>query len=298
MKNTAVLIRRNMKLYFKDHGMFFTSLITPAVLLVLYATFLANVYRDSFGTYLPSNIPTEITDALVRGELISSLLAVSCITVAFCSNFLSVQDRVRGSADDLRLSPLPSSLLSLSYLVASLSSTLIVAFAALLLCVAYCFSGGCYMSFGDIVLLALDTVISVFFGTALSSVINSKLSSQGQISAVGTIVSSGYGFICGAYMPISSFSSGIQRVISFLPGTYGTALFRNHALRGAIAELEASEIPPEAIKEFRDMLDCNIYFFGRSVPQCVMYAVVIGSATVLALIFAILNAYEKRRGNY
>ena len=42
------LFIRNCKLFFKDKGMFFASLITPVILLVLYAAFLANVYRDSF----------------------------------------------------------------------------------------------------------------------------------------------------------------------------------------------------------------------------------------------------------
>ena len=44
MTGLGALIQRNTKLYFKDKGMFFTSLITPVILLVLYATFLANVY--------------------------------------------------------------------------------------------------------------------------------------------------------------------------------------------------------------------------------------------------------------
>ena len=43
------MVLRNIKLYFKDKGMFFTSLITPAILLVLYATFLGNVYIQSSG---------------------------------------------------------------------------------------------------------------------------------------------------------------------------------------------------------------------------------------------------------
>ena len=37
------LTKRNIKLFFKDKGMFFTSLITPVILLVLYATFLAGI---------------------------------------------------------------------------------------------------------------------------------------------------------------------------------------------------------------------------------------------------------------
>ena len=73
------LIRRNTKLYFKDKGLFFSSLITPLILLVLYATFLANVYRDSFVSALPEGmqVADSLIDATVGGQLISSLLAVS-----------------------------------------------------------------------------------------------------------------------------------------------------------------------------------------------------------------------------
>ena len=55
MNTVLALIKRNIKLFFKDKGMFFTSLITPAILLVLYATFLGNVYRDSFEMNLPDS---------------------------------------------------------------------------------------------------------------------------------------------------------------------------------------------------------------------------------------------------
>ena len=48
MTGLDALIRRNTKLYFKDKGMFFTSLITPLILLVLYSTFLSSVYEEMF----------------------------------------------------------------------------------------------------------------------------------------------------------------------------------------------------------------------------------------------------------
>ena len=101
--------------------MFFTSLITPAILLVLYATFLGNVYRDSFTYNLPDTykLSDSIIEGLVGGQLISSILAVSCVTVAFCSNFLMVQDKVTGVIKDLRISPVKSATLSLSYYIAT-----------------------------------------------------------------------------------------------------------------------------------------------------------------------------------
>ena len=63
MTGLANLIRRDRRLFFKDKGMFFTSLITPAILLVLYATFLAGIYRDSFASAIPSGFP--VADSLI-----------------------------------------------------------------------------------------------------------------------------------------------------------------------------------------------------------------------------------------
>lgn len=44
MKQFLLIVKRNIKMYFKDKGLFISSLITPLILLVLYATFLAKVY--------------------------------------------------------------------------------------------------------------------------------------------------------------------------------------------------------------------------------------------------------------
>ena len=107
MSLLLILIKRNIKLFFKDKGMFFTSLITPAILLFLYVTFLGNVYKNSIIANLPQNISlsTKLIDGLVGGQLVSSLLAVSCVTISFCSNFLMVQDKANGIIKDLKTTP-------------------------------------------------------------------------------------------------------------------------------------------------------------------------------------------------
>jgi len=296
MKATLILIKRHIKLFFKDKGMFLTSLITPAILLVLYVTFLGNVYRDSFTASLPAGpqISDQLIEGLVGGQLISSILAVSCVTVAFCSNFLMVQDKANGTVRDLRISPISSSVLSLSYYVATLCSTLVICYTATALCLVYIAIVGWYLTALDVILLLLDVLLLVLFGTALSSIINFFLSTQGQISAVGTVVSAGYGFICGAYMPISSFGEGLQRVIMLLPGTYGTSLIRNHAMRGALMEMEAEGISPEAMDALRQALDCSLDFFGSRVEPAVMYAVLAVAVIVLVGVYVLMNVVKKR----
>lgn len=291
------MIRRNSKLFFKDKGMFFTSIITPLILLVLYTTFLGKIYRDSFAMSLPAgfSLPDELLDGAVGGQLLSSLLAVCCVTVAFCSNMLMVQDKANGSRADLTVSPVKPSTLALGYYISTLISTLIICIVATGATFIYLASVGWYMSPSDILLIFLDIFLLVMFGTALSSIINFFLSTQGQISAVGSIVSAGYGFICGAYMPISQFSEGLQRVISFLPGTYGTSLIRNHAMRGVFAEMESLGIPAEAVEAVKDSIDCNLYFFEEQVSTSAMYAVLGTSVALLVGAYVLLNVFFAKR---
>lgn len=296
MKTFLSLVKRNIKLFFNDKGMFLTSLITPMILLVLYVTFLGNVFRDSFIQNFPPNVVSdEIIDGLVSGQLISSILAVSCITVAFCSNFLSVQDKALGNIKDLTISPVKSNVLSLSYYVASLVSTLIICLSATAACLIYVAVTGWYMSFSDVMLLLLDVFLLVNFGTVLSSIINLFLSTQGQISAVGTIVSSIYGFICGAYMPLSSFPNGLQKVLSFLPGTYGTSLVREHSMRGALLELKAEGLPQTMIDSVRDAMDCNIYFFETEVNEVSKFIILIVTNILLIAAYLILNKIKSKK---
>ncbi len=293
MTGLGNLVKRNCKMFFKDKGMFFTSLITPLILLVLYVTFLGNVYRDTYTSNMPG-IDEKLINSLAASQLVSSLLAVSCVTVSFCSNLLMVQDKVSGAIKDIQMTPVKRSTVALSYFMASALSTLIICFSALAVCFLYIGSVGWYFSVLDILLICLDVVLLVLFGTALSSIINFPLSTSGQGSAVGTIVSSGYGFICGAYMPISQFGKGLQNVISCLPGTYGTSLIRNHCTRGVLSEIEALGVPAEAMTGLRDMVDCNIYFFGNKVELSAMFAVLIISVAVLTGAYVLMNVLKKK----
>lgn len=292
MKKLFALIKRDTKLYFKDKGMFFSSLITPVILLVLYATFLKKVYDDSFRNALKeagATVADSVINGCVGGQLIASILAVSCVTVAFCSNLLMIRDKVSGARKDINITPVSSGVIALGYYLSTIISTLIIAFIAAGACLVYLGFTGWYLSIGDVLLLLIDVVLLVLFGTAISSCINFFLSTDGQASAVGTIVSAGYGFICGAYMPISNFSSGLQKALSFLPGTYGTSLLRNHAMRGVFEEMKNSGFPDKVIEMIRDGVDCNLYFFGNKVSIGAMYGILCGSVAVLVGIYVVMN---------
>nr|MBR6778194.1 ABC transporter permease [Clostridia bacterium] len=297
MKTVGALVKRNVKLFFKDKGTFFTALITPIILLVLYVTFLYNVYEGSFQSSLPEGVvfQGDTLKGLVGGLLLSSLLAVSTVTVSFCANLCMVADKFSGARGDISISPVKPRSLAISYYLSTVINGLIISFVAALLGCVYLACTGWYMSFTDVLCLFLDVVLLTLFGTALSSLVCYPLTTQGQLSAVGSIVSAGYGFICGAYMPLSQFSQGLRNVLGFFPGTYGTSLVRNHALQGVCKELSAQGFPPEAIESIKTVSDCNLEFFGHSVEIWQMYLVLAGVTALLLGLYVLLNILGEKR---
>lgn len=297
MKTMLILTKRNAKLFFKDKGMFLSSLITPVILLVLYVSFLSKIYRENFISALPAGfaLSDSIIDGVVAGQLASSILAVCCVTIAFCSNLLMIQDKVTGSVRDLTVTPVKRSVLAMGYFAASAAATLIVCLVTCGLCFLYISTQGWFLSGADIALILLDVFLLTLFGTALSSCLHYFLTTQGQMSAVGTLVSACYGFICGAYMPMSNFSDGLQKVLSFLPGTYATSLLHNHWMRGAISEMGKSGVPEQVLDAIRDGVDCNIYFSGEAVSQGTMYLILVGSVVVVTAAYVLINVLCRPR---
>ena len=296
MKKFFNLTARNVKVFFSDKSMFFASLITPMILLILYVTFLGRVFQNSLDQdALGVALPDSVINAVVNGQILACLLAVCSVTVAFSSNLLMVNDRITGSAKDIDVSPVKSHTKSLAYFAATFISTIIINLVALILCLIYIRTQNCwYYELKDVLLLFGDVVLLSFFGTALASVVNFGLKTQGQLSVVANIVSAGYGFICGAYMPISNFSALLRDSIMFLPSTYFMSLIKNHALTAPFQEMAKTEIPTQAIDAVKIALDYKISFFNHEVPLNMMYLIAISSIVVLIIIFILQNKLKKQ----
>ncbi len=291
------LIKRNTKVYFKDKGVFLSSLITPIILLILFATFLKNVYTDSIISAIPQGF--SISDKLLNGFagswLVSSILATSCITIAFCANMIMVQDKVTGSYKDLTITPVKKSTLNLSYYLSTAFVTAIVCYITFAIGLVYLAFTGFYLSFADIMFTVLDIALLVLFGTALSSIVCMFLNSQGAISAVATLVSSMYGFICGAYMPLSQFGAGLRNTLMFLPGTYGTGIIRHHMMNGTLNELQSQGLPSEVVDGISRSFDATLTFFGKDVSVGAMYLVLCITIVVLVALFILLGLIRKNK---
>lgn len=291
------LVKRNTKVYFKDKSVFLSSLVTPIILLFLFVTFLKNVYIDSIQSQIPEGITlsSSLLNGFAGSWLVSSIIATSCVTIAFCANMIMVQDKVNGSYKDLTITPVKKSILNLSYYLSTALVTAIVCYATFGVGLVYLAFTGFYLSFIDVLLTLLDIALLVLFGTALSSIVCMFLKSQGAISAVSTLVSSMYGFICGAYMPLAQFSEGLRNILMLLPGTYGTGLVRNHMMSGVLRELQSQGLPSSVVSGLSNSFDASLTFFGHDVSVLAMYLVLGLTTAVLILVFVLLGLIKKKK---
>lgn len=287
------LMRRNLKLFFKDKGVFFHSLITPLILLGLFIAFLGNIYRNgirSIAAVGGVTISDGLVESIVSGWFISSLVAVCTVTIAFTANIVMVQDKAQGQVDDFFVSPVSKSMVALAYFFSTYLITLLICAFALLAGFIYISIAGWYLSAQDVCFAVLDLLLLSLFGTAFSCVVCKFLRSSGSIAAVQTTVSSAYGLICGAYMPLGNLAVALRNVIMFLPGTYGTGLLHLHLMGRAIAEL-----PPTVADAMKRGFDCTLVFFEHTVPVWVCYFLVVFAIIVLVAVYLILSFTSHRR---
>lgn len=289
------LTKRNAKVFLKEKGLFLSSLVGPAIILFLYIAFLSNVYRDIFASSLPETVDKVLVNSLVSGNLLASILAVTCISVPFGVALVSVKDKVTGVRNDIFTSPVKKSIVSFAYFLANYLVSILICFIILIAGLIYVAITGWNYNVADIFIIILDTLLLVAFGSSLSAVVTYPLKSEGQISAVTAIIGSAYGFISGAYMPIAQYGEGLRNALAFFPGLYGTSLFRKHTMGGAFRELSDLNWPAESIKTLGDSVDCNIYFFGNEVTATACYIVLVGFTVLLIGIYVLLNVLKNRK---
>lgn len=296
LKKLGYLTMRNLKLYFKDKMTFFVSLITPIILFVLFATFLKSTYEKQLIAIVGEGIlPTSLINAFSGGWLFSSVLATSCITVAFCSGIMII-DKINHVDTDFKVTPIKNYILKLSYVLANMLSTFIVCFVFLIIGLIYLGIVGFYLTFLDVLLIIANIIITSLIGTLLANIIWSFTRSQGVMSGICTLVSALYGFICGAYMPISMMGEGIKNFTSLLPGTYSTILFRQGFLDSVLDKMSET-LPDPMIDAISESFDISYSAFGHDVPTWGMYLILLITCFVLLTILIIISNVKIRRRN-
>lgn len=293
------LVRRHFKVFFKNKISVVFALLVPMITLILYVIFLRQLQvtaiHDEVLKILPDATDTVINQAylLADGWMLSGIVAVSCISVSLNTCTIMIIDRLNGVSKDFVSSPISRRSINASYIIFNVLATFLICFCVLLVSYIYLGAvGGFHISVGHTFLLIPILLLSVVSASLITCFVTSFLTNYNTYNSISVIISSGSGFLIGAFMPVSMLPSIAKNVPLFFPGTYSAGLLRTFCLQGyyenfynILVDQYDAEKARSLLETLNERLSMNINFFGHDVSPGYMALVIF----IFAFIFIVLN---------
>ena len=216
MKGLLGLVKRNLMVYFKDVQAVIFSLLTSIIVFVLYLLFLKGSFVSAITDAmrgLENFIAEEDVQMFANTILLSGIMGSALITVSFACLNTFVKDKETRIVEDVLTTPVSRSKILTSYFVSSsVASTLLTSFIFTVGLVILNASGEVYMSGADIVKSYGAIALGAVSATAFLMIIVTFFKDTAASAAFFGILSAAAGFVIGAYIPISEFSSGVKTI--------------------------------------------------------------------------------------
>ena len=269
----GVLVKRHLKLYMKDKMVVFFSVLAPIIVLLLYILFLGDMQVNSimsqvsekFGEGVDIEQVRSLANIMINNWMISGVMGVSCITVAFNANAIMVRDRERGNINDMLSSPIKTWVIYASYIISCFIITIVISFIVLFLSMIYlACSGSFFLSASDFFAIVGITILSVISASFALVLIISFFKSDAALASFNSIFTTVIGFLIGAYLPVSMLPAPIRYLTCFIPGTYSAGLYRNFFLR-APKEAMLGVLDDEFVHSLMGEFSVEMEFFGMRI---------------------------------
>ncbi|MGC6174406.1 ABC transporter permease [Lacrimispora sp. 38-1] len=253
-----ILIKRNLKVFFRDRSAVLFSLLAILIIIALYAVFLGDVWLDN------SMQDIKGTNYLMNTWLAAGLLAVASITTTMGAFGIMIDDKVRKINKDFYSAPIKSSQITMGYIGSAFLIGVIISIITVFVSEIYIvFRGGGWMT--PIVLLKV--ILLVIFTTATNTsmvcFIVSFFKSHSAFSTASTIIGTLIGFLTGIYLPIGALPKSVQIVIKLFPVSHAASLLRQVLMEDAM-KASFSDIPASYLNEFKEYMGVT-FRFGDSV---------------------------------
>ena len=283
------LIKRNLKLFFRDKASVFFSFLAVFIIIGLYVLFLGNMMVGNFKDLLGDN-----ARFMVDSWIMAGILSVTSITTTLGAFGVMVEDKAKNISKDFLSAPFKRSQLAAGYVISSFVIGIIMSVAALIIAEIYIVAnGGSLLGLMPLLKLLGAMLLSVFAGTSLVFFIVTFFRSSNAFATVSTIIGTLIGFLTGIYIPIGQFPSAVQTVIKIFPISHASALFRQIMMETPMSKAFANA-PAEVITGFEKMMGVTFFFGDKEVSPFINILVLIITGVVF-LLLAILSMSVKKK---
>lgn len=289
MAAVSNLIKRSLKLFFRDRASVFFSLLAVLIIIGVYVLFLGNMMVRNFEELLGSS-----ARFIVDSWIMAGILSVTSITTTMGALGIMVEDRTKKILKDFYSAPLKRSQLAGGYMISSFIIGVIMSIVALVIAEIYILvNGGSLLGFASLIKLLGVMLISVFASSSMVFFFVTFFKSINSYNTASTIIGTLIGFLTGIYIPIGQFPSGAQTVIKIFPISHAAALFRQIMMEAPMSEA-FSNAPIQVLTDFKELMGV-VFFYGDKQLSPFINIIVLVLTGIVFLILSVISISIKKR---
>ncbi|MFZ3387003.1 MAG: ABC transporter permease [Candidatus Hydromicrobium sp.] len=283
------LIKRNLKLFFRDRTSVFFSLLAIFIIIGLYVLFLGNMMVNYLKDLMGSN-----DRFIIDSWVMAGILSVTSITTTMGAFGTMVEDTTKKISKDFSSAPLKRSQLAGGYIMSSFIIGVIMSIVSLIIAEVYILAnGGKLLELMLLLKLFGVMLLSVFAGSSMVFFIVSFFKSSNAYATASTVIGTLIGFLTGIYIPIGSLPSGVQTAIKIFPISHAAALFRQIMMEAPMSTAFANA-PVQAITGFKQTMGV-VFYFGSTELSPIANILVLVATGVVFYVLAVIKISIKKK---
>lgn len=280
--------KRNLKLYLRDKGTVFFSLLTVFIVIGLYVLFLGDTYTDDLGEI-------ENTREIMDNWVMAGVLAITSMTTTLGMLSSVVKDKVDKIEKDFYVAPIKRVDIAGGYMLSAYIVGVCMTFLAFIAAEIYIAAqGGAWISPEQLIKVMLMILYTSLMNTSIALFLVTLFKSIGSYTAANVLVGTLIGFLTGIYLPIGMLTKPVQWIIKIFPMSHAAAIFRNLMMSSAM-ETGFEHVPQDIVQEIKEYLGM-FYRFGEIEVGMGKSLMIMGIVTAVFFILASLQLSKKRRG--
>lgn len=282
------LANRNWKLFYRDRGTVFFSLLGPIIIVLLYIFFLKGTVTENLA------VDDDSINYLVDTWIMAGIIASATVTTSLAGYGTMISDREDGIARDFDTAPIAKWSVIGGYMINSMVIGIVMSLISLAVAEIYIVvNGGELLNLLQLIQVLGIILAAVFSAAGVLALLSSFIPSQGAFSGASIAIGAAIGFLVGAYIPIGSLPAGVQQVLMVIPTSHAARALRevmmvepmDQAFEGA---------PPQVVDTFRMEMGVDFEFAGHAVTMADSIVFLLVSGLVGFVLAVIVLALKRR----
>ncbi len=300
MEQFLVLTARNIKMYIRDKGAVFFSLLSALIVICLMVFFLGDMNIDGIVELLDAFSSGEQEENKKNAELLvlawtsAGILSINAVTVSLAVYSGMIKDRVNGRLNAIYTAPINRLKIALSYIASAWTASVLVCVLTLGITEVYgIISGMAPYTFMEHVQLLGMIMVNSFAYASLMYPLALLAKTEGAWSGFGTVIGTLVGFLGGIYIPIGSLADSISGVMKCTPIIYGTSMFRE-IMTKSILDSTFEGVPVEVIDEYCEIMGIQLRVADYTLTLRDEWLILLAYGIIFLIIGMCMLKYEKK----